>query len=143
MASNTVNKGPQQSSTSGDQEEDADKNTTSPRLSRVPQPLTQTEVREKPWKYIGYKGYADFLGSDNDFFIFRRFASANARVTLYLQNAVEAAEEELEQLDQKYSCRDAEDISNGTLRHDQADRKRVLRELHEKLEKYSKCKPAI
>ena len=33
------------------------------------------EIDVKPWKYIGYRGYVDFIASENDFYIMRRFAA--------------------------------------------------------------------
>jgi len=34
--------------------------------------LGRRELDEKPWKYVGYRGYTEFLVSDNDFLVFRR-----------------------------------------------------------------------
>ena len=109
----------------------------SSRGSSTTQVLTQKEVDEKPWKYIGYKGYSEFISSESDFLIFRRFAAASARIALSLQNEVSVLEQELENLDRKYSKREAEDVHNGSFREEQRDRGVVLRELHDGLVKYS------
>jgi hypothetical protein len=75
--------------------------------------LTQKEADQKPWKFIGYKGYSEFIASDNDFFILRRFGPASARVALRLQDKVAVLVEQLRDLDKQYSLREADDIHNG------------------------------
>ncbi len=102
------------------------------------EPPTNVEIAKKPWKYIGYKGYADFVASDNDFFIFRRFTSLNSRVALFLQDQLSLLEEQLEELDQMYSKKEAGDINNGSFRIDNEDRLKVIEKIYERLEKYSK-----
>jgi hypothetical protein len=101
------------------------------------QDLMQAEVDEKPWKYIGYKGYSEFLASENDFFILRRFSSVSIRIALWLQDQVTVLEEKLEDLDKKYSRKDAVDTNNGSFREDEDDRAAVLSQLREKLVQYS------
>jgi hypothetical protein len=56
----------------------------SPRTSAVAQFPTQEEVDKKPWKYIGYKGYSEFISSDSDFLLFWGFGAASVRVALSL-----------------------------------------------------------
>lgn len=107
-------------------------------VNTEPQVLTQEELDKKPWKYIGYIGYSEFLASDNDFLIFRRFATASTRIALRLQDRVSELEEKLADCDLKYSQRNAEDVHNGSFRQDQKDRERVFVELHESLITYSK-----
>jgi hypothetical protein len=97
--------------------------------------LTQDEIDEKPWKYIGYGGYSDFVASENDFFILRRFASVSARIALELQDEVVVLEERLGDLDRELSRREMVDVNNGSFRDDIPERKEVLRE---KIMKYSK-----
>lgn len=101
------------------------------------EPLTEEEIETKPWKYIGYKGYSDFIASENDFYIVRRFASLNTRVSLALQDQVTVLEEQLDELDKQYSRRDAEDLHNGTFRDDREDRTALVEKISEKLMKYS------
>ena len=103
-----------------------------------PTPLTEEEIEAKPWKYIGYKGYADFISSENDFYIVRRFGSLNTRIALALQDQVSVLEEQLNELDKEYSRRDAQDLHNGSFRDDREDRTTLVEVICEKLMKYSK-----
>jgi hypothetical protein len=100
-------------------------------------PLTQEELDDKPWKYIGYRGYSEFLSSENDWLIFRRFGVESARVALGLQNRASGFAHQLSKLDKKYSRREAEDVHNGSFRGDQKDRKKVFDALHQSLLDYS------
>lgn len=104
------------------------------------QPPSPQEIAKKPWKYIGYRGYSEFLASENDFFIFRKFASLNSRTALALQDQLSVLEEELEELDRRYSSTAAADVNNGSYRDDQADREELLEKIHDKLVKYSEYK---
>lgn len=103
------------------------------------QHLTRSEIDEKPWKYIGYQGYTDFIASENDFFILRRFASVSARIALSLQDQVVVLEKELNDFDWKYSRKEEEDVNNGTFREEEEERTEVLEALRLKLLQYSKC----
>jgi hypothetical protein len=98
---------------------------------------TEEDIQRKPWKYIGYRGYADFISSDDDFLILRRFDSLNTRVVLALQDEIAAIEEELDALDARHSKRESADVNNGTLRDDLADRKELVSLAAKKLQKYS------
>jgi len=100
--------------------------------------LTEEEIEEKPWKYIGYDGYASFIASEKDFFILRRFTSLNTRIALALQDQVVVLEEQLKELDYGYSRRSARDLHNGSFRCDREDRKALLEEITHKLSQYSK-----
>jgi hypothetical protein len=99
--------------------------------------LSQKELDEKPWKYIGYKGYSSFLSSENDFLIFRRFGTASAHIALGLQDRVTVLENQLEALDKKYSLREAEDVHNGSFRQEEEDRAKVFEHLRKSLMEYS------
>jgi len=109
-----------------------------PIASSQPQILTQQEVDEKPWKYIGYKGYTEFLATENDFLILRRFAAVSTRIALLLQHQVSSLEDKLDHLDWKYSRREEEDVNSGSFRHNEDDRLAVLNDLRLKLLQYSK-----
>jgi len=98
---------------------------------------TVEEIERKPWKYIGYKGYAEFIASDNDFYIMRRFRALNARVALALQDELAILEEKLDKLDKHYSKREAEDLHNGSFRDDREDRTELVSTIREKLIQYS------
>jgi hypothetical protein len=99
--------------------------------------LTQKELDEKPWKYIGYRGYSSFLSTENDFLIFRRFGAASTRVALRLQDRVAILEDQLEVLDKKYNSKEAEDVHNGSIRQDEEDRANLLGDLSASLMEYS------
>jgi hypothetical protein len=114
---------------------------TSTRNSVLEAPLTKEEIEKKPWKYIGYKGYSDFIASENDFYILRRFASLNARVALTLQDQISVLEEQLDDLDQHCSRRDVEDLHNGSFRDDREERAALVEMIYEKLTKYSTFAP--
>ncbi|KAK7403419.1 hypothetical protein QQX98_010832 [Neonectria punicea] len=64
-------------------------------------PLSDYEIRKKPWKYIGYRGYSDFISSEDDFFVLRRFDVLNVRVALALQDELSVLEEDLSRLDNR------------------------------------------
>ncbi|KAH7118555.1 hypothetical protein B0J13DRAFT_589995 [Dactylonectria estremocensis] len=75
-------------------------------------PLTEGEILRKPWKYIGYQGYARFIASENDLF--------------------------LDELDTTHSRKDCEDVSNGTFRNDEVDdRRMVVTEIAKRLHRYT------
>ncbi|TVY33883.1 hypothetical protein LOCC1_G008063, partial [Lachnellula occidentalis] len=98
---------------------------------------TEEEIERKPWKYIGYKGYADFLASENDFFIFRKFASLNCRVALSLQDQLSVLESDLDDIDTRYSKKNAGDINNGSFRDDREDRAELVQSISQKLAQYN------
>ncbi|KAK4112398.1 hypothetical protein N656DRAFT_709377 [Canariomyces notabilis] len=98
---------------------------------------TEADIQLKPWKYIGYKGYAEFISSDDDFLILRRFDSLSARVALRLQDEINVLEEELERLDTIHSKPESTDFNNGTLRDDIAERAEILELAARKLRRYN------
>lgn len=103
-----------------------------------PDPPGEEEYYRKPWKYIGYKGYSDFIASDKNSLIFRRFGSLNVRVLLLLQDQICQLETRLEQLDAQHSKKSAEDIHNGSFRlEDVPERTELLLEIHVKLKEYN------
>ncbi|KAK7987109.1 hypothetical protein PG996_006289 [Apiospora saccharicola] len=97
---------------------------------------SEQEIQTKPWKYIGYPGYSEFIASDVDLLIFRRFNVLNARALLSLQDKVCELEQELQETDAKYGSRDAEDFNNGTFRKDLPDRAELLEQITETLSRY-------
>lgn len=102
------------------------------------QPPTEKDIYKQPWRYIGYRGYSEFLSSDDDFFLLRRFGALNARIALSLQDQVSALEERLRELDQEYTRSDSPPINNGTLRDDKEDRAELICQITAKLREYSK-----
>ncbi|KAF7515143.1 hypothetical protein G7054_g14738 [Neopestalotiopsis clavispora] len=99
---------------------------------------TSEEVQRKPWKFVGYRGYTKFIATDDDFYMLRRFNTLNIRTSLAYQDRIAALEEQLTELDDEYSKRDAEDVNNGTFRHDQEDRQDLLENIGEALYQYNR-----
>jgi hypothetical protein len=104
--------------------------------------VTQGDIYKEPWKYTGYKKYSWFLASDDDFLIFRRFGTLNARVLLLLQDELTVAEEKLKALDEQYSLKDAPRLHNGSFRVEQGEekqqeRRKLLLEIKDKVSEYS------
>ncbi|KAI1413602.1 hypothetical protein F5Y13DRAFT_160686 [Hypoxylon sp. FL1857] len=98
---------------------------------------TENDILRKPWKYIGYRGYSSFLASDDEFLVLRRFDNLSVRVALSLQDEISVLESELSAIDGEYSRRNAADVNNGTLRHDQQDRTELLNKIRQKLRHYN------
>ena len=113
------------------------------------QELTQKELDNKPWKYIGYRGYSSYLASETDFLIFRRFEGPSTRIALMLQDRVACLEEQLEVIDSTYERRECVDTNNGTFRDEDVDTRRdVLVELKKALDEYCElqrfiCRPQV
>ncbi|KAI8944289.1 hypothetical protein F4801DRAFT_600061 [Xylaria longipes] len=107
----------------------------SPTTMEVPLP---EEVQKQPWKYVGYRRYAEFISSDSGLLIFRRFGALNARVGLLLQDKISLLEQNLINMDNEYSRRDADPINNGSLRDDMEDREALLNEIACHLDRYNK-----
>ncbi|KAI0450215.1 hypothetical protein F5B21DRAFT_442376 [Xylaria acuta] len=100
------------------------------------EPLPE-EVQKQPWKYVGYRRYTEFISSDTDLLIFRRFGALNARVGLLLQDKISLLEQKLMGLDKEYSRRDADPINNGSLRDDMEEREALLNEIAYHLKRYN------
>lgn len=106
----------------------------------APAHVTEFDRYDQPWKYIGYKSYAWLLSSDDDFLMFRRFGTLNARVLLSMQDDLVVAEEKLKELDSQYSQKDAPRQHNGSFRLEsaqQTERKELLLDIKNKLKEYS------
>ena len=78
------------------------------------------------------------MASDDDFFALRRFDRFHVRILLLLQDRVTQVEEELDQLDRRLSSPTAEDVDNGTVRDDKAERLEILDRGVERLAQYGK-----
>ena len=98
-------------------------------------------MRRKPWKYIGIKGYSEFVASDDDFLIFRRFGTLNTRLALALQDEISVFEQQLLDLDKGYSDKNGKDMNNGSFRDDMDDRAELLERIREKMQRYSTTCP--
>jgi hypothetical protein len=96
--------------------------------------------RNKPWKNIGYRGFCEFVDSDHDFFVLRRFGSLSVRVLLALQDELCELELQLQILERRLSDPTAEDVHNGSFREETSEcRLSLIREIDKKLRAYSKC----
>lgn len=103
-----------------------------------PAKLTQEEIDRKPWKYTGYQGFSEFVASDDDFFLLRRFGTLSARVLLALQDRLSELEEELQTLDATYSLKSAPDAHNGSFRQEtHPERRELILSIHRSLREYS------
>ncbi len=101
-------------------------------------PPSKAEIEEKPWKYLGYPGFATWGASSKDAFVLRRFNAVHTRVILYMQDQIVRKEEELEALDRWCKIR-PDDIDNGTFRYDMEPRRNaILDDLRVRLKEYSK-----
>ena len=87
---------------------------------------SQEDVDRKAWKYAGYRSFCEFVSSDEDFFVLRRFGALSARVLLNLQDQLAQVEEELEAIEQQLRRKDVPDIHNGSFRQDPQEQRKVL-----------------
>ncbi len=100
----------------------------------------QDDVDRKAWKYAGYRSFCEFVSSDEDFFVLRRFGTLSARVLLDLQDQLARLEEKLEATEQQLRQRDIPDVHNGSFRREtQTERKEIISEAQRVLREYSKC----
>jgi hypothetical protein len=99
--------------------------------------VAQSEIEGQPWRYIGYRYYSKLIASTNEFFIFRRFATLNARAILHLQHEIVALESKLIEFDDKNE--DATPpMHNGSFKSDEgSERAELLSEIQKKIYKYS------
>ncbi|KAK8058307.1 hypothetical protein PG994_008755 [Apiospora phragmitis] len=98
--------------------------------------LSRDESLHKPWKYIGYPAFAKYLSLDDDFFVIRRYDRLHCRVLITLQDEIAMLEEELDNLDAKYSKKGAPDVDNGSTRKDQPERKELIKRILMELKHY-------
>lgn len=96
---------------------------------------TQDDIYRYPWKYIGYRGYAQFIASDSDLLVLRPFRDLSARIALRLQDKVSVLEAKLAELDESYS-QESVPVNNGTIRDDKSDREVILDEINVALDRY-------
>ncbi|KAI0097825.1 hypothetical protein GGR51DRAFT_552845 [Nemania sp. FL0031] len=101
--------------------------------------ITPEDIDRKPWKYVGYRNYARFVASEDDFFILRRFGSLSVRIALFLQDEIAVLENELDEIDKMNSRKDSADVHNGSFRQDnqiQHDRITILHKIRQRILKY-------
>ena len=109
-------------------------NSTSKRLDINKYELTCT-VENYP---RGYPRLAAFQSSDDDFIIFRRFATAHTRCLLLAQDEISSLEEQLQHLDGAERTQ----LYLSSRKYDgNPERQTVLKELRMKLREYGQCIP--
>jgi hypothetical protein len=87
----------------------------------------------------GYPALASFIGSDKDFFVFRRFNTLSARNLLYLQDELIQLEDKLLEIDLQESRSGGQvELWNCHSRREDSNqqRKALMAEAREKLREY-------
>lgn len=98
----------------------------------------QKDRETQPWKYIGYRGFCQFIASDDNFFVFRRFSGLSSRVLLALQDELSELEGQLEKLEGQLSAVSAPNVHNGSFRQETSQaRIDLIREVDKKLRAYN------
>lgn len=107
--------------------------------SRVqPQEPTREDRKKQPWKYVGYRNFCEFVASDDDFFVLRRFSVLSARVLLALQDELAELEGQLEVHEKELASTSAPNVHNGTFRDEHSEtRLDIIREVDRKLRAYN------
>ncbi len=103
-------------------------------MQSIPSPQPQP-----PPKHRGYPALANFIGSDKDFFIFRKFNVLSARSLLFLQDELSELEEQLNSIDIAESGRgDPRDLWNLSSRREDEnlERKKLMGVLSVKIKEY-------
>ncbi|KAE8442845.1 hypothetical protein EG329_002817 [Mollisiaceae sp. DMI_Dod_QoI] len=101
--------------------------------------VSETELRNRPEKYLGYRVFSRWTGSTEAFFIVRQFSTLNARIILSLQDEIGLLEQQLDTLENKFARPGTGDYDNSSLRKDfQTDRKELLDKIRLALEKYNR-----
>ncbi|KAI1388684.1 uncharacterized protein F4822DRAFT_403556 [Hypoxylon trugodes] len=98
----------------------------------------ENDIYRQPWKYVGYKGYSQFISSENDLLIFRQFRELSVRNALRLQDKISVLEAKLMELDDTHSRRESYPINNGTFRNKKDDREAILDQIEVALNRYYK-----
>ncbi|KAF2635322.1 hypothetical protein P280DRAFT_411735 [Massarina eburnea CBS 473.64] len=84
-------------------------------LLKAPAPKAPVPSRfTMPWKYDGYQSFTAWMASEDDFFLFRRFDTLNARTILWMQDRIIQIEEFLQQKHKEAE----DDIEKKGLRND-------------------------
>lgn len=94
------------------------------------------EIKAKPSHYIGYPGFANWIASDNDFLVLRRFDGLAARVLLRKQWQLCKVEKQLADLDLKLSRGDDDSIDNGSFESDDPARTVCIGDADKQLGEY-------
>ena len=87
---------------------------------------------------MGYHNFSQFISSDNDFFVLRRFDTLHARVLLGLQDKLSQVDERLEAIETRHRQEDVSDVHNGSFRQEKLqERKNLLVKARGMLRTYS------
>ncbi|KAI1400398.1 hypothetical protein F4819DRAFT_368578 [Hypoxylon fuscum] len=99
---------------------------------------SQDDIHRQPWKYLGYRRYAQFISSDDDLLIFRKFNDLSVRIALRLQDRISVLETRLTDIDISHSKKESNPVHNGTLRNGKDDRETIPNEIEIALSRYYK-----
>lgn len=100
--------------------------------------VTLAPIQARPWKHIGYRGFSEFLASDNDFLVLRRFSTLSVRILLALQDELVELETQLRSLEDQLCSAAAPNIHNGSFRQETPEvRLKLVRTIEEKLRAYN------
>ncbi|KAI9761703.1 MAG: hypothetical protein M1840_001734 [Geoglossum simile] len=98
-----------------------------------PQPSAPAQTVAFRWRDIGYRGASEWMSSEDDFFLVRRFATLNTRVLLAKQAEISGYERQLDELDDP-----APDSDNSTFLEDpRPERKDLVKKLWRELKDYN------
>lgn len=104
--------------------------------------LNKATVKSRPWVNEGYPEFSKLMASDDDLFVFRRFATVNARVILWMQYQIAQKEARLDELDEHVrKASEADDGRNNSFTWDTQhfpERDALMRELSALVLHYSK-----
>lgn len=103
---------------------------------------SQDDIHRQPWKYLGYRRYAQFISSDDDLLIFRKFNDLSVRIALRLQDRISVLETRLTDIDISHSKKESNPVHNGTLRNGKDDRETIPNEIEIALSRYCTCHQA-
>ncbi|KAH0544937.1 hypothetical protein FGG08_001017 [Glutinoglossum americanum] len=97
-------------------------------------PIPSSERNRARWRYVGYRGASEWMTSEDDFFIIRRFATLNTRVLLAKQAEISELERRLDIADEPSE----KDYDNSTVLDDRnIERQILLKELWVALKEYN------
>jgi hypothetical protein len=101
--------------------------------------VPKDELLDHPWKYLGYRIFSRWVGSEKSFLVVRQFSTLNARIILWLQDDISLLEQQLDLIERRYSQVEGDDHDNGSFRRDRhMERKIIMEKIYVALHKYSK-----
>lgn len=110
-------------------------------------PVTEQYKLDRAWKYEGYGSFSRWMASDDDFFVFRRFDTLNARTILWIQDRITRKEERLRMIQKGIEdAPEALGYRNDSFRYDIVackERDVLMGELSHLLHQYSQHYPDL